>query len=303
MSMSTNLISGLSSGFDWRTMVVQLIAVDHRRVDMISNKKKNSQDKLTEWQSFNTKLLSLKTAAGNLKNAEAFNLYKTAMSTDSSTVKASDLLTVTTSTMASIGSYTLKVNSLAAAQKISSGSFNSLSGVLGADYAGDLLINGMVINIAATDTLTSVREKINNANAGASPTGVTAGILSYGVGDYRLVITSDNTGASGIGLLNGSATDILVRFGFTDASRTLKNHLAGGDRTDRFSSTDVSIKSLLGLTATQVSLDDEIIINGQSIEAIDLNTDTLSTLQTKFAAAGLTASITSETENNRPIIG
>ena len=124
---------------------------------------------------------------------------------------------------------------------------------LGAGYAGDLLINGTVISIAATDTLISVKDKINNANAGTSPTGVTAGILSYGAGDHRLVLTSDNTGASGIGLLNGGATDILIQFGFTDSSRTTKNHLAGGDRTDRFSSTNVSIKSLLGLTATQMS--------------------------------------------------
>ena len=129
MSTSTNLISGLSSGFDWSTMVDQLIAIDHRRVDIISNKKTDSENKLAEWQSFNTKLLALKTAAGNLRNAEAFNLYKAVMTTDSSTVKASDLLTVTPSTNASIGSYTLKVNSLATAQKISSGSFTSMSDV------------------------------------------------------------------------------------------------------------------------------------------------------------------------------
>lgn len=296
---STNLISGLSSGFDWSTMIDQLIAVDHRRVDIISNKKTNSENKLAEWQSFNTKLLALKTAAGNLKNADAFALFKAAMTTDSATVKASDLLSVTASTTASIGSYTLKVNSLAAAQKISSGSFTSMSSALGAGYAGDMLINGIVISIAATDTLTNVRDKINNANAGTAPTGVTAGILNYGAGDYRLVLTSDSTGASGIGLLNGSATDILTQFGLTDSSRATKNHLTGGDRTDRFSSTNVSIKSLLGLTTTQTSANGEIIINGQAVEAIDLNTDTLSTLQTKLTTAGLTASITSETENNQ----
>ena len=299
MSMSTNLISGLSSGFDWRTMVDQLIAVEHRRVDLVTVKKTDSQTKLAEWQSFNTKLLALKTAAGNLKDTEDFGLYKAAMSTDSSTVTASDLLTVTPSTTASIGSYTLTVNTIAAAQKVSSGSFTGMSSALGAGYAGDLLINGTVVGIAATDTLASVRNKINNANSGDSPTGVTAGIISYGTGDYRLVFTSDDTGAAGIGLLNGGAADILNQFGFTDSSRTAKNHLAGGDRTDRFTSTNISIKSLLGLTTSQTSLDDEIIINGLTVEAIDLNTDTLSTLQTKLATAGLTATITSEAENNQ----
>ncbi len=299
MALSTNQVAGLSSGFDWRSMIDQLIAVEHRRIDLVSAKKTDSEKKLTEWQSLNTKLLALKTAAGNLKDGSDFGLFKASLSSSSATVKASDLLNVTPSSTASIGSYTLKVNSLAAAQKLSSGSFGAVATALGADYSGDLLINGKVISIASTDTLAGVRDKINNANSGANPTGVTASIISYGSRDYRLILTSDDTGAAGIGLLNGGASDILNLFGFTDTSRTAKNHLAGGDRTDRFSSTSLSIKSLLGLTTTQTSGIGDIVINGQAIGAIDLSTDTLSTLQTKLAAAGLTASITTEVENNQ----
>jgi flagellar hook-associated protein 2 len=297
--MATNLISGLSSGIDWKTMVDQLIAVDHQRVDTISAKKKGDETKLAEWQSLNTKLLALKTAAGNLRKAEDFAHYKAAMTTDSPTVKASDLLTVTPSSTSSVGSYLVKVNTLATAEKLSSGSFTSASVALGTSYAGDLLINGTVVSLASTDTLTGAINKINDANSGAAPTGVTAGIVSYGVGDYRMILTSDNTGAAGIGLLNGGASDILNMFGFIETGRTAKNHLAGGDRTDRFSSTTISIQSLLGLTTGQTSDLGEIVINGQAVGAIDLNTDTLSTLQTKFAAAGVTASITTETENNQ----
>jgi flagellar hook-associated protein 2 len=299
MGSSTNLISGLSSGFDWSTMVDQLIAIDHKRVDIISNKKTDSQTRLTEWQSVNTRLLALKTAAGNLKSADSFALFKASLISDSTTVKASDLLNVTASTAASIGSYTLKVNSLAMAQKVSSESFDGAADALGADYAGDLLINGTVVSIGATDTLANVRDKINNANSGNNPTGVTASILNYGDGDYRLVLTSDSTGASGISLQNGSMTDILNKFGFTDTNRTAKNHISGGDRTDRFSSTSMTIKSLLGLTTTQTSTAGEIVINGHAVGAIDLSTDTLSTLQTKLAAAGVTVSITTETEDDQ----
>ncbi len=299
MATSTNLISGLSSGFDWQTMITQLIAIDHQRVDLVTAKKTDTTNKLTEWQSLNTRLLSLKTAAGNLKSPEDFGLYKAAMTTDSATVKASDLLVVTTSESASLGSYTLNINTIAAAQKLSSGSFASSSGALGAGYAGDILINGSVISIAATDNLINVRDKINNANSGTNPSGVTAGIVSYATGDYRLILTSDSTGASGIGLLNGGATDILNQLGFTDTSRAAKNHLAGADRTDRFTSTNVSIKSLLGLSTTQTSAAGEIVINGNAVAAIDLGTDTLSSLQTKLSAAGLAASITTETEDGQ----
>jgi flagellar hook-associated protein 2 len=298
MSTSTNLISGLSSGIDWNTMVTQLIAVDHQRVDLISSKKTEYQTKLSEWQSFNTKLLAMKTAAGDLKDAEDFSIYKAAMSSDSSTVEAADLLTVTTASTTSVGSYTLNINNLATAQKLSSASFASTSDALGAGYAGDLIINGTTITLDATDTLTSLKDKINNANSGSNPTGVTAGLISYGKGDNRLILTSDTTGASGISLQNGGGTDILNLLGFADASRTAKNHLTGGDRTDRFTSTTVTIQSLLGLTDAQTSGAGDIVINGLAVGAIDLGTDSLSTLQTKFAAAGLTASITTETENN-----
>ena len=299
MSSSTNLISGLSSGFDWQSMVTKLIAIDHRRVDIVSNKKTAESGKLNEWQSLNTKLLGLKTAAANLKTAEAFSVFKAAATTDSATVKAADLLTVTASETAAIGRYTLKVNSLAAAEKISSSSFASLTGALGGEYAGDILINGATISIAATDTLVNIRDRINSANTGATPTGVTASLINYGTGDYRLLLTSDDTGAAGINLANGGGSDILNKLGFTDTGRSAKNHLSGGDRTDRFTSTNVAIASLLGLNAGASAGAGEIAINGQSIGAVDLNTDTLLSLQTKLSAAGLTASITSETENGQ----
>ncbi|HAJ27394.1 MAG TPA: flagellar hook protein [Syntrophus sp. (in: bacteria)] len=299
MASSTSMVSGLSSGIDWQSMITQIIAVEHKSVDIVSNKKTAYTSKLTEWQSFNTKLLALKTAAGNLKDAEDFGVFRAVMSSDSSTVKAADLLAVTTSTTASVGSYTLKVNALAAAQKLSSSSFASTSSALGAGYVGDLLINGAIITIDSTDTLVSLKDRINSANSGSSPTGVTAGLISYGTGDNRLILTSDSTGATGISLKNGGGADILNKLGFADTSRTAKNHLAGGDRTDRFTSTTVSIQSLLGLTSAQTSGAGDIVINGQAVGAIDLSTDSLSSLQAKLTLAGLTATITTETEDNK----
>ena len=57
MSLSTNLVAGLSSGFDWRSMIDELIEVEHRRVDLVEDQKTEYENKLSEWQSFNTKLL------------------------------------------------------------------------------------------------------------------------------------------------------------------------------------------------------------------------------------------------------
>ena len=295
MSLSTNLVAGLSSGFDWRSMVDQLIAVEHRRVDLVEDQKTEFENKYSEWQSFNTKLLSLKTAAEGLKDANDFYVYTSNMASDSATVDASDLLSVSTSSSASKGSYSIKVSSLATAQKLSSISFSSFSDALGASYAGDILINGVAVNISETDSLADVRDRINNANSGTSPSEVTASIVTYALNDYRLSLTSDTTGQEGIGLLNGGATDILNKFGFIDTDRTAKNHITGGDKSDAFTSSTMSVKTLFGLSTTQTSANGDIEINGNSVGAIDLSTDTLTTIKDKFVAAGVDASIITET--------
>ena len=111
MSLSTNLVSGLSSGFDWRSMIDQLMEIDHKKVDLVTDQKTEYEDQLSEWQSFNTKLLSLKTAATDLSDTEDFDVYTSDMATNSSTVDASDLLSVSASSYASKGSYTITISS------------------------------------------------------------------------------------------------------------------------------------------------------------------------------------------------
>jgi flagellar hook-associated protein 2 len=261
MALSTNFISGLSSGINWSTMVDNLIAIDHQRVDLISNQKSNYEAKLKEWQSFNTKLLALKSAADSLKNPEAFGMYTASMTTDSSTVKGSDLMTVTASSTASVGSYQIKVTSLAATEKVRSGTYADASAALGSSYTGDILINGETVSIDATDTLSSVQNKINNANTGSSPTGVTATIIKYGASDYRLTLTSDTTGAAGIDLRNGGAQDILSLFNFSEV-------VNGSDASFSVDGVDISQSSN--------TVDD--VIAGVSIDLLKADTNTTVTL-------------------------
>ena len=302
MSLSTNLISGLSSGFDWRSMIDQLMEVEHRRVDLVEDQKKEYEDKLSEWQSFNTKLLSLKTAAADLKDTEDFDVYTSDMTSDNSNIDASDLLSVSTSSLASKGSYTLTVSSLATAQKLSSRSFSDFSDALGTSYAGDILINGVAININATDSLSDVRNKINNANSGTTPAGVSAGIVSYGTNDYRLMLTNDTTGENGIGLQNASLSDLIELFGWKDKSSSLKNSITGGAQSDSFSNSTQDIKTLLGLSSTQSGTIQ--IMDGNSAYQnvdIDFSTDSIEDIKTAINNAsivGVTASVITDTSEN-----
>ncbi len=295
MSLSTNLISGLATGFDWRSMIDQLVAIDYERVELVENKVTEYEGKLAEWQSFNTMLLSLKTSAENLKDTDDFARYTTRMTTDNTDVSASDLLSVSASSSAAEGVYSIVVKETASAQRLSSDSFSDATEALGESYAGDIIINGCVITIDAADSLTNIMDSINNANSGSNPCGVTASIVSYSDSDYRLALNSDGTGEDGISLLNGSSTDILNALGFIDSSRAVKNHIAGGDKSDTFASSIISVQTLLGLNEAQTSSASGIEINGAGIAAIDLSTDTLTTIAQKFVAAGIDASVITET--------
>lgn len=302
MSLSTNLISGLSSGFDWRSMIDQLMAVEHRRVDLVEDQKKEYEDKLSEWQSFNTKLLSLKTAAEDLKDPDDFKVYTATMASDDNNVDASDILSVNTSSLASKGSYTVTVSSLATAQKLSSRSFSDFSDALGTSYAGDILINGVAVSINATDGLSDVRDKINNANSGTTPAGVSASIVSYGTNDYRLMLTNDTTGEDGIGLQNASASDIVELFGWKDKSSSLKNSITSGAQSDIFSNSTQDVKTLLDLSNTQSGVIQ--IMDGNSVYQdvnIDFSTDSIEDIKIAINNAsivGVSASVVTDTSGS-----
>jgi flagellar hook-associated protein 2 len=295
MGLSTNLVSGLVSGFDWRTMIDQLIEIEHRRVDLVEDRKTEYEAKLSEWQSVNTMLLSLKTAAYALSTETAFNVY-TASTTSSSTTPASNLLTVSTSSSASPGMYNIKVNNLAQSEKISSKSYTATDTALG--WEGDILVSGRVVNIVDTDTLADIKDKINGVNTGSNPSNVTASIVARSSTDYHLVLTSDETGEDGLSVLQATydgGDDILEQMGFiSDTTTTIKNTTSDGAKSDLFASSDGAIKDLLNLSNV---LDQDITVQiaGTGVD-INLYQDSLTDIaQAIDAVSDVSASVVTET--------
>lgn len=295
-------VSGLASGFDWASMIDQLIAIDHGRIDLIEDQKNEYESKLAEWQKVNTMLLSLDTSVEALKDPVDFDLFSTDLTSDNVDVDAEDLLSVTSDSTASTGSYSVKVTNLAKAQKLSSNSFTSKTSELGSAYAGEITINNKVIAISGSDSLLDLAGSINSANSGTDPIGVTASIVSYGSNDYRLILTSDETGADGISLLNGSSANLVQKFGWKDnQAASIKNSITQGAQSDLFSSSGSAVKSVLGLTTGEASTG-TLAIDGTAV-TIDLSSDTLTDIKdainTAMAGAGkggsIAASVVSET--------
>ena len=299
MAISTNLISGLSSGFDWRSIIDQLIAIDHRRVDLVADKKSEYESQLAEWKNVNTMLLSLKTASAALSTESAFNVYTsgTTSSAESGTpTAASSLLTVSTTSTTSPALYNIKVNNLAQSEKISSTNYTATDTAL--ELEGDILVSGKVVNIVSTDTLADVKDKINSVNTGSDPSNVTASIVSYSSTNYHLILTSDDTGEDGLSVLEGAYSggdNILEEMGFISGSTTIKTATSDGAKSDLFASSSGAIKTLLGLTSAPGAT---IVKVGGLDVSIDLSSaaESLTTIAQKIdVLAGISAEVISET--------
>ncbi|MDY7038181.1 MAG: flagellar filament capping protein FliD, partial [Thermodesulfobacteriota bacterium] len=303
--MSTNLISGLASGFDWRGMIDQLMAIEHQRIDLVEDRKADYESKITILQSLNTKLLSFRTKAAELAISDSFNLFKSSLTTNSSTYSASDFLTVTTNSDASPGAHTIDMDinsTIAMARKISSRSFSSYDEAL--NLTGEFIINSKAVNIESGDDLFDIQDKINTLNTGTNATGVTASVLTVSSTNYRLILTSDNTGKDSLSILDASAdsTDILQNssskpgLGFFDGTTPIINNpTSDGAESNRFSSSEVAVGSLLGLTGAQTGTN--ITVGSSSTLDINLATDSLTTIASNInALSGVSASVESVTE-------
>lgn len=289
-------ISGLVSGLDWAEVISKLIAVERRPINILDQRQTEYENKLSAWQSLNTKLLSLKTQASQLNLNTAFNLFKNTLTSSSST-KPEDILAVTTSTDATPGVYSVEVSSLAAARKLSSQSFTSKTTTLG--YSGDIVINGRAINIATTDTLVDIQGKINNVNSGSNATKITASIVSYSSTDYRLILTSDDTGQNVFRIADASASNVLQSLGFTTSSVSINNPTSDGAKSNTFTSSTTDIRSLLGLSSTLSSTTVQI---GSNNVSINLDTDSLQTIAATIdALAGISASVVTTTVNGQTL--
>ena len=271
--------SGLSSGIDTATIVEQLVAIERRPITLLENQQIREENKLVILQEINTSLLAAKTSVEALSDPEGFDLFNVSSSDES-------VVGVSSTGAATSGSFSVEVLGLAQAQTRSSQSFTSNTTALG--LAGDIVVNGKAVSIGSDDTLEDIQDAITDVNAGVS-----AQILQVSESDFRLLITSNNTGVDGFSLLDASATDVLQGLGFTGTSTSLKNAITGGAQSDQLVSSTTAVGSLLGVNTSPTGT---VTIGDQTV-AIDLASDSLQDIKDAIDAAaptGVTTSIVSE---------
>ena len=205
--MATISFGGLGNGLDFGQVVDQLVKVAQLPVDRLTKKKAELNTKFTDLTTLSTKVATMQSAAQALRLSTSFD--KTTASVSDSTV-----LSVSASSSATPGTYSIRVVQLAQAHQVVSKSAKAVSSM-----TADIVSGGsatftfkvgsganQTVSLGSTGTLTDLRDQINNLGAG-----VTASLINTGTEaapSYRLALSSNSTGSDQAITIVSDGTDL-----------------------------------------------------------------------------------------------
>ena len=312
MASSNLAISGLASGFDWQSLVTQLVTLERSPETLLQ-----VQQSLLGQQ--NIALGGIKTELGVLQNAAAGLKDSTLYDSRSATPSDATLASATAAAGTTAGTYSFNVSQLASAavwkgtteagghlssenvgskyNSTASGPTLSAAPFAQAVTAGTFTVNGKQITIAATATLKSVFDQISHETDGA----VTA---SYSKDSDKITLSS----SSAIILGSGADTSNFLQVAKLSNSNTVTTDDGDGTFTVTMASAAKlgSVRTTGALTNANLGEDisdggsgnGAFTINGVSI-SFSATSDSLTNVIDRInnSAAGVIASY--DSANNR----
>lgn len=193
--MASITSAGLGSGLDVESIVTKLVSLEKQPITDLQSRTDTIKTQISEYGKIKSAFSAMRDAAAKLANPSTWAAL-TATSSDTS------MATVIAGAGSGAGSYALSVTNLASPQSLSSKAF-ATNGTVGSgsmtielgQWSGDNSTftskdgtSPVSISISSTDTLSSIRDKINGSGAG-----VLASVVTDANGQ-RLVIRSKDTG-------------------------------------------------------------------------------------------------------------
>lgn len=280
---------GLGSGIDIRSIVDGLVAAERQPQEFqLTKRESDIQAKLSSYGVFKSSLSDFRASLAGLRDSTKFMSLK-ATTSDSSVVAAS------VSSNADVGKFNLEAKQLAQAHSLVSAGFADANATLGTgtltikfgqtDYDPDTdTYNGftqnaekgtLTLNLDSTNnTLTGLRDAINNAKAG-----VTASIV-YDGGAYRLILTSEDSGRANsmeISVSNAS----LAGFEFNASATNMTQTKAAQD----------AILSINGLDVTSSSNTFKNTLKGVTLDLVKAQPGQNISLEISQTSAGVVEAV------------
>ena len=247
--MPTLSASGIGSGLDVNDLLRQIVEAERAPAENRLNlQEAKAQAEISAFGSLKSAVTSFKTSLTSLKTASGFSVNKVSVGDNS-------LLTASASSIATDGSYSVEVESLAQSHSLATIAFDSLDTVVGTgtltfdfgttDYTPAEGVNpesydGFVTNpdrssqsieiTNANNTVEGLRDAINDADIG-----ITASVVDDGTG-FKLLITSDDAGLDNSLEITVDDADMddtdasgLSHLAFNSAATVLDQTLAASD--------------------------------------------------------------------------
>jgi flagellar hook-associated protein 2 len=288
--MASNLqLSGLASGFDWKSLVDQLMQVERAPINRLTAEKTRNSSKVSALGNLGTKLLALQASATTLGADGAFGLRLATFGATGTGWSAA------AGSSTPVGTYNIAVSQLATAAR-RNGATNIGTGlsptadVTGTTLAtlptgipvtaGTFTVNGKQVTVALTDSL----DTVFNAIATATGNAVTA---AYDPAQDKITLTGTSE------VILGAANDTSNFFRALKLSNngTTTTSSSGALGTVKTTATLANANLGTAITAVDGSGNGTFSINGVSFN-YNVNTDTLAGLMTQItqSTAGVTAS-------------
>jgi len=192
-------VGGLASGLDTQSIITQLMQLAQQPVTLLQNREQAYQIKLSAYGSVKSALSDFQSAVDDLSGVGSF-------ADTSSTSSNENIMTVTSSGTAALGSHSVVVSALAKAHSVRSAAFTASTDVVGTGTLSIQVGTGTAVDVtidSSNDTLAGIATAINSADAG-----VTAGVLDDGNGNVYLTMSSQHAGTAntiGVTITNGGS--------------------------------------------------------------------------------------------------
>lgn len=270
-----------TTSIDWDALIESQVDAKLARATTIETKITANEAKIASYQELQSLLSTLVTSASSLSssivNSLTSSVYgaRAATITSSGDISVSSVLSMSISSGATTGDYSLTISQIATAQKVRGSTVADKAADLG--YAGTVSIGldgGSSSDISITSGM-SLEDIVDAINAQTSTTNVQASIIQVSSTEYELVLSATEDNAD-IVVSTVSGDDIMNKLGITDSSGAFTNVLQ---------TSQPAIFTLDGIEITRNTNDITDVLSGV----------TFSLLQTTPDGASLNISIETDT--------
>ena len=198
--MAITSIFGISSGFDTASLVEKLIALQARPMDLKLAQVQAKETKLEAFQSLRTHLQTFQSVLNSMGTVDRFNLTTADFTVTAGT---GNVLSVATSSSASVGTHDITVNALAQETTLLSDTgYTSVNDVVPSGMGGamatnfvEVIVGGAITQVAisATATVQDVVDAINNSGADVTASAIDDGSA---VNPIKIVIRGNQSGTA-----------------------------------------------------------------------------------------------------------